>query len=275
MRTLGDKQHTEKCRSTVAIARLYDDRMYDRLVDEYSHGSGFHNFGFWDENTPNAKEASENLMEKLLAFIPKKRGNILDVACGKGATTSYLLKYYVPSDVAGINISEKQLATCRKNAPGCGFLLMDAVDLGFVDESFDNIICVEAAFHFNTRERFLREVLRVLKLGGRLVFSDILLTREAEARRRFRAGENYLKDLKEYKDLLRRTGFTEITVVDATRSCFHGSFWHLVRFSHEKLLSGEMSMKSLRAFVKRFFAFVPELQYYLLASALKGEHGIH
>ena len=29
-------------------------------------------------------------MEKLLSFIPKKQGQILDVACGLGATTRYL-----------------------------------------------------------------------------------------------------------------------------------------------------------------------------------------
>ena len=28
---------------------------------------------------------------------------------------------------------------------------------GFLDNSFDNVICVEAAFHFDTREAFLRE----------------------------------------------------------------------------------------------------------------------
>ncbi len=41
-------------------------------------------------------------MEKLMAFIPEKNGTILDVACGKGATTRYLLKYYTPENVTGI-----------------------------------------------------------------------------------------------------------------------------------------------------------------------------
>jgi MPBQ/MSBQ methyltransferase len=91
-------------------------------------------------------------MEKLLAFLPKKEGTILDVACGKGATTRYLLRYFKSENVTGINISEKQLARCRENAPGCTFLLMSATELKFADESFDNISCVEAAFHFVTRE---------------------------------------------------------------------------------------------------------------------------
>ena len=37
--------------------------------------------------------------------------------CGLGGTTRYLLKYYKPANVTGINIGEKQLQICRKNAP--------------------------------------------------------------------------------------------------------------------------------------------------------------
>ena len=37
-----------------------------------------------------------------MAFVPEKNGTILDVACGKGATTRYLLKYYTPENVTGI-----------------------------------------------------------------------------------------------------------------------------------------------------------------------------
>ena len=78
-------------------------------LKEYYDNSDFFNYGFWREDTRKAKEASENLMEELLAFIPQRTGNILDVSCGKGATTRYLLKYYNPEKVFGINVSKKQL----------------------------------------------------------------------------------------------------------------------------------------------------------------------
>lgn len=87
-----------------AINGWYDRRMFGpKLI-----ANDFSNWGYWTQSTRNHKEACENLMERLLTFIPRKEGKILDVACGKGATTRHLLKYYRYQDVTGINISEKQ-----------------------------------------------------------------------------------------------------------------------------------------------------------------------
>ena len=72
------------------------------------------------------------------------------------------------------------VARCRENAPGCTFPLMSTTDLKFPDNSFDNISCVEAAFHFVTREKFLKEAFRMLKPRGQIVLPDVLSAKHRE-----------------------------------------------------------------------------------------------
>ena len=148
--------------------------MPGKLQRAYYGGSRFYNFGYWTPETKSQREASETLVRKLLEFLPEKGGTILDVACGMGATTGMLLEQYAAPTVVGVNISLNQLSVAHESVADCSFIAMDATRLAFEDESFDDIICVEAAFHFTTRADFLKEAFRVLKPGGHLVHSDIL-----------------------------------------------------------------------------------------------------
>ncbi|NIS62313.1 MAG: methyltransferase domain-containing protein [Proteobacteria bacterium] len=254
---------------TSRINRHYDDVMYTEHGNNYYGYSDFFNYGYWNENTPDQKTACENLVEKLLSFLPAKTGTILDVACGKGATAHYLLKYYKPQDITGINISEKQLATCKAKIPEATFLLMDAAKLEFEDNCFDNIMCVEAVFHFHTREKFLQEAYRVLKPRGYLVLTDILLTEWGERYNPLRPDKDGVGDLHEYSWLYRHAGFQSVEVIDATKECWEGCYKNLARYSYERLLRGEIDTKIYRDIAVNIFRKLPTTQYYLLVAARK------
>jgi cyclopropane fatty-acyl-phospholipid synthase-like methyltransferase len=144
-----------KMKNISHINEFYDRRMFEPFELKW-RGSDFYNYRVFEKGLKTYQEACENLMERLLSFIPQKRGNILDVACGKGASSRHLLRCY--ADVTGINISERQLEKCRVVAPNVKFIQMNATALNFDNESFDDVICVEAAFHFETRARFLRKL---------------------------------------------------------------------------------------------------------------------
>lgn len=194
----------------------------------------FYNMGYWrgiDENG-SIELAQINLIETLVDFFPNranKTANVLDVACGKGASTRFLTKYFEPRNVTGINISEKQLEACRVIAGGeCTFHLMDATQLDFPSESFDNILCIEAACHFMTRQQFFEEARRVLKPGGRLAMSDLLCDerwyywqeKQRDNPAAFPPGafpkENCLPSVEAYRATLLDAGFRYARVEDST-----------------------------------------------------------
>ena len=266
---LREKKYADKKRSRRAVVHHYDNRMYDRLVDEYYGGSGFLNFGYWDEPTASAAEASENLVDKLLSFLSNKGGRILDVACGTGATTCRLLNHYKPGDVAAINISHKQLLTAHRNMPGGTFCKMDAAKLAFPDQSFHNMICVEAAFHFNTREAFFREAARVLKPGGTLALSDALISNSLKEKRHHWNPKNMVTDLDEYAAICRHAGFADVQIIDATDACWKPCFWNVVRFAHAKFWDGKVTLKQKDAFLDRIYRLATDLEYYILVAATK------
>ena len=68
---------------------------YDRMMRggnqrRYYGDSGYFNFGYWGAGAKSQREASEALVDQVVARIANKTGRILDVACGLGGSTKRL-----------------------------------------------------------------------------------------------------------------------------------------------------------------------------------------
>jgi SAM-dependent methyltransferase len=210
----------------------YDRNMPDGVKALYFGNTGFYNFGYWTPGIEEQGRASEDLVNKLLGWIPEKKGRILDVACGMGASTKMLLDHYDARNVTAINFSGAQLHLAARRAPDAAFAQMDAARLAFPNNAFDAVICVEAAFHFDTRNDFLREALRVLKPGGYLVMTDIL------GRIAYPVAANFLKNPAAYAENLATAGFEAIHVDNATTDSWFGFARHAVPWSWKAWRSG-------------------------------------
>lgn len=105
---------------------------------------------------------------------------ILDIACGTGDFSIAIAKAMGPaSHVTGVDISEGMLAVMREKLDaeglegrvGCG--LGDSEAMGFADASFDRAAIAFGIRNFEHREKALREILRILKPGGKLVILEL------------------------------------------------------------------------------------------------------
>jgi tocopherol O-methyltransferase len=103
---------------------------------------------------------------------------VVDAGCGVGGAAVDIARIH-HARVLGLTISpvQAELATRRAEAAGlAGLARFETADcsheLPCDDVSVDVILTIEAACHFANKPGFLRECMRVLKPGGRLVGSD-------------------------------------------------------------------------------------------------------
>jgi cyclopropane fatty-acyl-phospholipid synthase-like methyltransferase len=117
--------------------------------------------------------------DRFLKWLDLSSGKtLLDVACGAGGP-ALRIAAISGCTVVGIEVHEQAVTTARSLAAERGlaeraeFRSADANrPLPFSDASFDAITCIDAINHFSDRPRVIAEWVRLLKPGGKLLFTD-------------------------------------------------------------------------------------------------------
>ena len=104
--------------------------------------------------------------------------HVLEVASGSGGPAIYVARTH-GCRVTGIDANESGIATASQLAAAAGldprvqFRHADATGpLPFAADTFDALVCIDSMNHFPDRAAVLREWQRVLRPGGRALFTD-------------------------------------------------------------------------------------------------------
>jgi len=150
---------------------------------------------------------------------------ILDVGCGGGRTVSKLAAQAAEGRVFGIDYSEESVAVSKKT--NARAIEMGRVEirhasvsqLPFSDGTLDLVTAVETHFFWPDLPADVREILRVLKPGGKLIIiaeiykGSTKMAAQLAEKYADRAGITLLS-VEEHRQLLASAGYTEIEVIE-------------------------------------------------------------
>jgi SAM-dependent methyltransferase len=145
----------------------------------------FMNFGYVDLSasapvrlaglTGNPLTTCAELYTRVALPLEPRGKHLLEVGCGRGGGALTVMKRLRPASIKAIDYAANAITLCQKNhvVDGLEFLVGDAEAIPFPNETFDGVFNVESSHSYADFDRFVSEVRRVLKPGGRFSIADI------------------------------------------------------------------------------------------------------
>jgi SAM-dependent methyltransferase len=213
--------------------------------------------------------------------------SVLEIGCGSGGYALHLAEK-IGCRIVGLDINAagvrnaNQLAEARGLASLARFEQCDvSKTFSFTAEKFDAVFSNDVLCHIPGRAGVLGEILRTLKPGGWMLFSDALiiggLVSHEEIATRSSIGYYVYSPPGENERLLERAGFRDIRVLDTTGNAARiAQRWHEAREQHKEALvsaEGAVNFQGLQKFLSCVHLLTSEkrlLRHLYIASKGRG-----
>ena len=144
-----------------------------RLENEIRHGKYLLEHGageIWNWETPAGKLRWKRRVKMLSKYITEGM-KVLELGCGTGYFTKELIN--TNAEIKAIDISPDliEIAKHEIKATNIEFIIANAYDLIFEDNTFDSIVGSSVLHHLEINKS-INECFRVLKPGGYFVFTE-------------------------------------------------------------------------------------------------------
>jgi ubiquinone/menaquinone biosynthesis C-methylase UbiE len=101
--------------------------------------------------------------------------DVMEVGCGRGGGLAFLYRYMSPTSALGVDIVPRSIAFCKqryRDLSELKFIVGDAGNLPVASQSRDLIIDICSSHCYSDFNRYLAEVVRVLRPEGRFFIAD-------------------------------------------------------------------------------------------------------
>lgn len=131
------------------------------------------------------KDQAERLAECATAGLANASEAVaIDVACGPGTYTRPLAARVLRAigvDLTPAMVEKARAESAREGVENVQFVCADGNELPFEDESVDIVACGYAVHHMLEPVRSIKEMVRVLRPGGRVAIMDCVVASGADA----------------------------------------------------------------------------------------------
>ncbi len=108
-------------------------------------------------------------------LIETKNASVLEIGCGPGNITKYILNKRPDFELLGIDIAPNMIDLARKNNPSAKFKIMDCKNILDIDLKFNAILCGFTLPYLNKEEvlQLIKDTSVLLKSNGILYLSTM------------------------------------------------------------------------------------------------------